>query len=166
MNIDVKAVVAQGRAIIRNVQGLSNADLGALDALCQIAEQAEQASGSTGAPNDQPIPNEAYNEGLEWAAQWITNTPTMPESREREFAINLATSIYAARRGIRYHIDGDCLLRGAVVCPEIDLITASAAEAREEAERRWIELGYTVRECVVRSGPLAQLGAGSTGAPT
>ena len=126
-----------------------------------ITERA--SSGSTGAPLNQPTPNEAYNEGLEWAAQWITNTPTMPESREREFAINLATSIYAARRGIRYHIDGDCLFAGAVVCPEIDLITASAAEAREEAERRWIELGYTVRECVVRLGPLAQLGAGSTG---
>lgn len=65
MNVDVKAVVAKVRAIIRDKYGMTNEELLALAAVCQIAQQAERAellagAGSTGAPTEEAV-NHAVN---------------------------------------------------------------------------------------------------------
>ena len=56
-------------------------------------------------PND-PILNAAYNNALEWAANWITGAQMLGRSEEVvEFAKNMAMSIRAAKREIGFQQD-------------------------------------------------------------
>jgi hypothetical protein len=54
-------------------------------------------------PND-PILNEVYNDGLEWAAVWI-ETSASSDERVRDFAASMVMSIRAAKRPAMFQQD-------------------------------------------------------------